>query len=88
MLVKRKDLIIDSLFSGGLMLILGGIIYIIMQVMQPGFIQEFWYLNTGSWYEILFLGVPLGEYIWFFLAGAFIGPLYEYWQEGKLIKIK
>ena len=25
---------------------------------------------------------------WYFLAGMLIGPLYEYWQEGRLVNIK
>lgn len=86
-LVKRRDLIIDSMTSGLLILILGSLVYFLMQVIQPGFIEGFWYLHN-TWYAKLFLGIPIAEYIWFFLAGAFIGPLYEYWKEGKLINVK
>jgi hypothetical protein len=87
MLFKRKDLIDDSLITGILMLIMGIIIYFLLQIVQPGFIKEFWYLS-GGWYSYLLFGVPLQEYIWYFLAGCFIGPLYEYWQEGRLVKKK
>ena len=86
-LLKRKDLIVDSIISGFLMLIIGTLIYFILQIIQPGFIEEFWYLEN-VWYANLFLGIPIGEYIWYLLTGAFIGPLYEYWKEGKLINIK
>ncbi len=86
--IKRKDLIISSAITGFLLLIIGVGCYLILDnLLQPGVIKEFWYLKE-SWYSSLLLGIPLGEYIWFFLAGAFIGPLYEYGKEGKLIKIK
>lgn len=86
-LLKRNDLIIDSIISGVLMLIIGSCVYFILIFLQPGFIEEFWYLEN-LWYAKLFFGIPIAEYIWFFLVGAFIGPLYEYWKEGKLINIK
>jgi hypothetical protein len=85
--VKRKDLIKDSIFSGFLLLVIGSVVYYILLTIQPEFINKFWYLES-IWYTKLFLGVPIAEYIWYFLAGAFIGPLYEYWQEGKLITLK
>ena len=36
----------------------------------------------------MILGIPLEEHVFYFLLGAFLGPLYEYWKEGKLINIK
>jgi len=81
---KRNDLIINSLLSGLVLLIIGTLIYMTLHLIQPGFIGEFWFLEK-SWYTILFLGVPLAEYIWYFFAGAYIAPLYEYWQEARLI---
>ena len=85
--IRRKDLILDSIISGILMLIIGILVYFLLFIIQPGFIKQFWYLNK-VWYAVLLFGIPIGEYIWYFLAGAFIGPLYEYWKEGKLINIK
>jgi hypothetical protein len=80
MLIKRKDLIKDSLISGLLTLIIGVIIYFILMIIQPGYIERFWYLND-VWYAKTFIGIPIAEYVWYFLIGMFIGPLYEYWQE-------
>ena len=62
------------------------ILYQILYSITPGFFNEFWlYQNIG---RILIFKIPLEEFIWFFFAGAFLGPLYEYWKEGKLINIK
>ncbi|MBS3074230.1 hypothetical protein J4447_02115 [Candidatus Pacearchaeota archaeon] len=84
---RRRDLIIDSLISGFLFVILGSILYIILTIFFPGFIQQFWFL-PDIWYSKLFLGLPVAEYIWHFLVGALIGPLYEFWQEGRLVNLE
>jgi hypothetical protein len=76
-ILKRKDLLRDSIISGILMLILALIIYAILSAIYPGYIQTFWYLN-GNWYTQLIFGIPISEYFWFFLTGSFIGPLYEF----------
>ena len=83
---KRKDLIKNSLVSGLLVLIASILGYHILNFITPGFFEEFWlFQNIG---KIIIIGIPLEEHIWFFTFGAFIGPLYEYWKEGKLINIK
>jgi len=81
--INRKDLIKCSLISGLLMLILGIIIYLLLFLIDPNYIQYYWLLPE-VWFSKLFLGIPIAEYIWYFLAGAFIGPLYAFWKEAKL----
>jgi len=49
-------------------------------------VQAFWYFKNIP--NIVIFSVPLDDFIWYFLAGAFIGPLYEFWQEARLIKQK
>ena len=84
--IKRPDLIKNSLLSGLLVLIASTLGYFILNYITPGFFDEFWlFENIG---KNVFLGIPLEEYIWYFLFGAFVGPLYEYWKEGKLINIR
>ncbi len=83
---KRSDLIKNSILSGISLLVLSILGYHILNFITPGFFNEFWlFQNIG---KKIFLGIPLEEHIWFFTFGAFIGPLYEYWKEGKLINIK
>ncbi len=84
--LKREDLIKNSLLSGVLLLIISFIVYTITELITPGWIQAFWHFKNIP--NIVILNVPLDDVIWYFLAGAFIGPLYEYWQEGKLINKK
>lgn len=79
----RKDLIWDSIASGVSMLVIGSVVYWGLFLIYPDYIQKFWYLKS-NWYSTLFAGVPIAEYIWFFLTGAFIGPLYEFVRGKKL----
>ncbi|MBU0957237.1 MAG: hypothetical protein KKF56_00345 [Nanoarchaeota archaeon] len=85
-LIKRKDLLLDSIFSGVLVAIISFIFYIAPEMMLPGWIASTWNFEMIS--GILVLGVPIEDLIWFFLAGLLIGPLYEYWKEGKLVDKK
>jgi len=83
---RRRDLIKSSIISGLITLPCMFVLYQVVHLLSPGFFDQFWfYQNIG---RIVIFKIPLEEIIWFFLAGAFIGPLYEYWQEGKLIKMK
>jgi len=83
---RRKDLIKNSLVSGISALIITTIVYHLLNIITPGWIDNFWYFDFVG--KIMILGVPLEEHIFYFLAGAFIDPLYEYWKEGKLINAK
>ncbi|MAH03767.1 hypothetical protein CMI39_03205 [Candidatus Pacearchaeota archaeon] len=84
--IRRKDLIIDSLVSGFLLLGISLIVYSILELITPGWIQAFWHFKNIP--NLIIFNVPIDDFIWYFFAGAFIGPLYEYWQEGKLINTK
>ena len=84
--IRRKDLIKNSLISGLIITIIAVFIYQLTEIITPGWINLFWSFEFFG--NLTILKIPLEEYIWFFLAGAFIGPLYEYWQEAKLIKRK
>ena len=86
-LIQRRDLLSDSLRSGLLMLAVGIGLYWLLFFFYPSYIHDFWFLRK-NWYTTLLFGIPLGEYIWYFLVGAFIGPLYEYIEKGKLTNNK
>ncbi|MEI7513495.1 MAG: lycopene cyclase domain-containing protein [bacterium] len=83
----RKDLVLDSFASGIMLLILGSTVYYFLFLLYPDYIQKFWYLHQ-NWYSNLVLGIPIGEYIWFFLTGAFIGPLYEFVRFKRFVKVR
>ena len=81
--IKRHDLIIDSLASGVLLLITAIVVYSTLEILTPGWVDKFWYFQNTP--RIKILNLPLDDVIWYFLAGLLIGPLYEYWLEGRMI---
>jgi hypothetical protein len=83
---KRKDLIIESLVSGILLTIISLLFYIIPEIVTPGWIESAWNFEMIS--GITFLKAPIEDLIWFFMTGLYIGPLYEYWQNKKLVNKK
>ena len=51
----------------------------------PGIIEQFWLLGNLSGF--LIWGIPIEELGFYFAAGAFIAPLYEFLFEKKLVKL-
>ena len=84
--IRRKDLIKSSLISGFLLVIIAIPAYLIPELIAPGWMASAWNFKVIS--GIKFLKIPIEDLIWFFMAGLFIGPLYEYWQEKKLVDKK
>jgi len=82
--IKRKDLILDSLATGIFLVIVASFVYSVLEFLTPGWIHAFWFFKNVP--DIIIFNLPLDDIIWYFLAGLFIGPLYEYWQEGKVTK--
>ncbi len=84
MLFMRKDLFINAVLSGILMMIVSLASYYLIMLVSPGWMDAT-YLPTLS--GILVTGIPLEELIFWFLAGCVFGPFYEYWQGEKLKKL-
>lgn len=81
----RSDLIVDSLVSGFLVVLLSFICYWLPEFFVPDWVARVWYPNILS--QTLILGAPLGDLIYLFLVGTYIGPIYEYWQNEKLVAL-
>ena len=86
MWIRRRDLIVDSVASGILILLVSFAVYSVTEIITPGWVRAFWYFQNVP--NIIIFNVPIDDIVWFFLAGAFIGPLYEFWQEGRLVNKK
>lgn len=83
---RRKDLIIDSLASGFLLTLVSFLFFVIPEAITPGWVLSHWYIENLT--GIIILKATLEDLIWFFTVGLLIGPLYEFWQEGRLRKLK
>ena len=82
--VKRVDLIKSSIISGILSVLVAFIVFWAVDLITPGWIESAWHFVNIP--KTIILRAPLEDLIWALFAGAFIGPLYEYWQEGRLVK--
>ncbi|MGH2564784.1 MAG: lycopene cyclase domain-containing protein, partial [Ginsengibacter sp.] len=80
-MVIRKDLIITSLLSGLLMAIISFSFYGVVIFLSPQWIGHT-YLDGLS--GTRFIGIPVEEFVFWFLSGLVFGPLYEYWQGERL----
>lgn len=81
--MNRKDLILDSLATGILLVVIASIVYSVLEFLTPGWIKVFWLFKNVP--DVVILNLPIDDIFWYFFAGLFIGPLYEYWKEGKIV---
>lgn len=84
--INRKDLVIDSIVTGFLLLIITFSAYFLLNLITPGWVEKFWLFQNIP--KVMIFHVPLEDVIWYFFVGMLFGPLYEYWKEGKLINLK
>ena len=81
---KRPDLLNHSLRAGFFLVIVNVVAYSIVNFLTPGWVEAFWYFKFFP--KLIILNVPLEDIFFYFAFGAAVGPLYEYWQEGRLRK--
>ncbi|HET7529238.1 MAG TPA: lycopene cyclase domain-containing protein, partial [Candidatus Saccharimonadales bacterium] len=73
---QRRDLLVHSIAGGVLFLILYGVLFAVFNLLYPSFISNYDHLHRTT--HILFLGVPLEEYMYALSMGLMWAPLYEY----------
>lgn len=73
---ERRDLIVDGLLSGVFMTVIAASSYCVIQYISPTWIQQTYHWSALS--GVLIRGVPIEEFIFWFLAGVLFGPFYEY----------
>lgn len=77
----RKDLLLDSLFSGILMMLISFSFYLVIILISDTWVNNtYLYGLSGS----RFLTIPIEEFIFWFLTGMWVGPFYEYCYGKKL----
>lgn len=80
----RKDLFLNGVLSGILMASISLLFYFTIMLVSPNWIDGTYHFETLS--NILILGIPVEEFVFWFLAGLVFGPFYEYWQGERLRK--
>ena len=81
MFFYRNDLLVAGFISGILMAIISLAVYIPIVLLWPQWVETTYFLNHLS--GILVFGVPIEEFIFWFLAGLIFGPLYEYREQER-----
>jgi hypothetical protein len=81
---RRKDLIIDAFASGILLTITAVFIYNLLEILTPGWVNEFWQWQNTS--KIIVINTPIDDVAHYFFLGLFGGPLYEYWEGRRLAR--
>ncbi len=82
---ERKDLIAPSIITGVLLVSVAALVYTIIELITPGWINAFWYFKNVP--RIIVFSLPIDDIAWYFASGIFIGPLYEYLNEAKLSRL-
>ncbi|MFZ2886399.1 MAG: lycopene cyclase domain-containing protein [Minisyncoccia bacterium] len=78
----RSDLVVESFVSGVLVCIWSLVGYLPIIWLVPGWVEATYNFNYLS--GDLLLWVPIEELIFWFFAGIFFGPVYEYWKFERL----
>jgi len=71
----RKDLIVDSLISGVAMLSISILFYVVILLVSDAWVDKT-YLHGLSGVRVY--NIPIEEFVFWFLAGMWVGPFYEY----------
>jgi len=79
----RRDLIIDSIYSGLIFGLISILMFLILTKIFPGLVQRWWRLGNVS--GVLILGIPAEELMWAFIFGAGSGPFYEFFTGRRLV---
>lgn len=83
-LARRKDLLGAALWSALLMVLIALPIYWIGLVVAPDAIDAFW--NFSQITGIRLLGIPLEDIVWYALLGFFMGGIFEYLFDFRLVR--
>lgn len=85
MVLLRSDLLTGAVFGGLSMVLVALPAYKLFASFFPGITGQFWLLDSLSGF--LVWGIPIEDLGFYFAAGAFIAPLYEFLFEKKLVKL-
>jgi hypothetical protein len=77
----RKDLIATSFLSGILMAFISFLFYLVILLLSKEWVDQTYLRGISG---IRFIGVPIEEFVFWFMSGLVFGPFYEYWQGERL----
>lgn len=84
LLSQRRDLIPNSIFGALFAAFLAFLFFGIPELLTAGWVASTWSFQNLS--GTFILHVPMEDFVWFVMAGAFIAPLYKFWKNFRSIK--
>ncbi|PIW45531.1 MAG: hypothetical protein COW18_11500 [Zetaproteobacteria bacterium CG12_big_fil_rev_8_21_14_0_65_54_13] len=81
----RQDLVANAVFSGVFAGLLALLFFGIPELITSGWVNATWSMDYLSGHFVLY--VPREDFIWFLLAGIFIGPLYKVWKNKRILHL-
>ena len=85
-IIKRRDLLIPSIFTALIFSALSIVIYIILfNFILPDFWTTYWFLSEKEIGWTIFGNVPVLEVLWYFSWGCFSAVLYDYGKGTKKV---
>lgn len=82
----KPELILPTILSGILMVLVVIPVYLAMIAVTPNFVQETWLThNLIGWHP---LGVPIEDFVFYFVGGALSFSAYPFLTNAKLAKLK
>lgn len=82
-LYQREDLTKTAIASAFITLITGFILYWIINLFSPGWIEEFWLFTAVP--KVIIFSLPIDDIIWFPMFGALVSVMYEYYEGAKIV---
>jgi len=83
--IIRRDLIYEGIVGGFLLVLLSIPGYLLTFHFFPYWLPEYWRLNAIS--GVLFLGIPYEDLVWWFIVGANLSIVYDYYNGLRLRKL-
>jgi hypothetical protein len=80
----RKDLVLDSFVSGTTMMIISILFYLVIVLLSKTWVDNTYLQGLSG---VRLYTIPIEEFVFWLLAGMWVGPLYEY-ATGKRIRHK
>ncbi|HXH71656.1 MAG TPA: lycopene cyclase domain-containing protein [Mariprofundaceae bacterium] len=83
-LVTQRDLIVDAMLSSLFACLLAMVFFGVPELYAADWVTSTWSFDKLSGDMVFY--IPLEDFIWFMMAGAFIGPLFKYWKYYQVIE--
>ena len=80
-LSQRRDLVANAITGSLFACFLAFVFFGVPELLTAGWVESAWSFQNLS--GTFILHVPMEDFVWFLMAGAFIAPLHKFWQNDQ-----